>query len=69
MRFRCFVPYSQLDIDIIESIGGEFQEFYPNLEELRKEEPEADYTEVEIDGLTIQLDCGNWLSMDSIGLN
>lgn len=69
IRFKAYIPYSQLDIDIIESIGGSFQEFYPTIEALIEEEPEAEFTEVEIDGLAIQLDCGNWLSMDSIGLN
>jgi len=69
MRFKAYVPYSQIDIDIIESIGGQFQEFYPTVEELREEEPFADYTLIEVDGLSIQLDCGEWLCMDSISLN
>ena len=69
MTFKVFVPYSQTDINIIESIGGRFQDFYPTLKELREEEPNADYTLIDIDGFSIQLDCGIWLSMDSIGLN
>ena len=69
MRFKAYVPYSQIDIDIIESIGGQFQEFYPTVAALREEEPFADYTLIEVDCLSIQLDCGEWLSMDSISLN
>lgn len=69
MRFKCFVPYSQIDIHIIESIGGSFQDFYSSIEELIEEEGLVEFTEVEVDGLRIQLDCGNWLCMDDIGLN
>lgn len=69
MRFKCFVPYNQIDIHIIESIGGSFQEFYGSIDELIEEEGLVEFTEVEIDGLAIELDCGNWLSMDSIGMN
>tara|TARA_R110000787_G_scaffold63486_1_gene142861 strand:+ start:665 stop:874 length:210 start_codon:yes stop_codon:yes gene_type:complete len=69
MRFIGLVPYSQLEIDIIESLGGCFQEFYANEKELLQDNPDSEYTKIEVEGLAIELDCGFWLSMDSIGIN
>ena len=68
MQFLAYTPYTQLELNIIESLEGVIQEVYFSLEEL-KEEHDGDYLPLLVDGVSIELDCGNWLSMDSIGLN
>ena len=51
------------------SIGGFIQDICLSLEEFKEDYPDEEYLEIEVDGVSIELDCGNWLSMDSIGLN
>jgi hypothetical protein len=49
MYFKCFVPYTQLEINIIESTGGEIEEFYFSVEELKELCGEVEYTEMNIE--------------------
>jgi len=69
MKFKMFAPYSQLDIHIIESLDGFIHDVYPTIDELIEEEGDCDYTEMEVDGITIRLMCGNWLTLDDISMN
>jgi hypothetical protein len=70
MTFKFYTPYSQIDIDIIETLGGTIQEIYPTLEELIEEEGEySDYTEIEVEGVMLELNDNNWLYLDDISLN
>jgi len=70
MKFLAYIPYSQLDLNVIESTGGFIEEFYPTLEELQEEHgKDCEWTITQIDGLTIQLDDDNWLSMEDISEN
>ena len=65
-----YVPYSQIDIDIIESLGGYIQDVYPTLEDLIEDEGEdAEFTKITVDGVMLELDDNFWLSLDDIGLN
>jgi len=69
MTFEVFVPYSQLEIDIIENLGGTLQEFYPTINELKEDYPESDYTKITIDGVMLELNDNFWLSLDDISIN
>lgn len=69
MRFKIFIPYSQLDIDIAASIDNPLEGFYANLEELREcEGDDVEWTVIEVDDIT--LDYGYcFMSFEDIGLN
>jgi len=70
MTFIFYTPYEQIDIDIIESLGGVIHEIYPTLEELREEEgDDCEYTQIEVDGIVIELNDDYFLSLDDISLN
>ncbi len=70
MTFEFYCPYSQIDIDIIESLGGSIYDVYPTLEDLREEEGEySDYTKITVDGVMVELNDDYYLSMDDISLN
>jgi len=67
--FEAYTPYNQLELNIIESLDGVIQHIYFDLDELIEEHPEEEYMLIYVGGVSIELDCGNWLSMDSIGMN
>jgi len=69
MTFKVFVPYSQLDINIAESLDNPLEGFYATLEELREYEGEdCEWTTIEIDDMTLEYDdC--YLSFENISLN
>jgi len=49
MTFYCYVPYSQVDLTVIEANGGEIEEFYYSLEELTETLGDVPYTRMEIE--------------------
>jgi hypothetical protein len=53
MKFECYVPYNQLELNIIEANGLEIDEFYYNLEELIEYCGHVEYTKmfIEIDSI------------------
>ena len=66
--FKIYLPYELIDIHIISSVGGEFQDCYDTLEELIENEGEfCKYTEIEI--TSIHLNDNFFLSLDNISLN
>jgi hypothetical protein len=69
MTFKVFVPYNQLELNIMEALNGSIREFYPTIDELIEEEGECDYIEILISGVTIQLNNNFHLSLDNISLN
>jgi len=70
MRFKILIPYSQLDIDIAESINIPLEGFYANLEELREYEgDDVDWTIIEVDDITLDYGEDCFISFENIGLN
>jgi len=66
--FKIYLPYELIDIHIISSVGGSFQDSYDTLEELIEEEGEyCKYTVVEID--SIHLNDEFYLLLDNISMN
>jgi len=70
MTFKAFVPYNQIDLDIITANDSCINDFYPTLDELIDEHgSDCEFSEMEVDGVLIHLNDGFWLSFDDIGLN
>ena len=69
MKFKFYIPYSQLDIDIAESTGNPLEGFYANLEELREYEgDDCEWTIIEIDDIMLEYsNC--FISFENISLN
>ncbi len=68
VMFKIYLPYELIDIHIISSVGGQFQDSYDTLEELLQEEGEdCKYTVVEV--TAIHLNDDYYLSLDDISLN
>lgn len=67
-----YVPYNQIEIDVIQTLGGTIQDFYPTLEELQLEHGSCDYTLMKISGVKLDLsfeeldDTYDWLSFEDI---
>jgi len=70
MTFKEYVPYSQLEIDIIESNNDFIEYFYPTLKELKEYHGhDCEYTIIEINDIFLLLNDGFCLSLSDIGLN
>lgn len=69
MTFKFYTPYSQVDIDIIESLGGTINDIYPTLEDLIEEEGLCEYSQITVDGVMLELNDDFYLSLDDISLN
>lgn len=69
MKFIAYTPLSQLELDIITTLEGVLQDWCLSLEELHDDYGDCEYIEILVDGVSIQLDCGYWLDMDTIGEN
>ena len=69
MTFLVYVPYSQLDIDIAQTLENPLEGFYASLEELREYEGyECEWTTIEIDDMTLEYeDC--FITFENISLN
>jgi len=69
MTFKCYVPYTQEEVNIIESYGGEIEEFYFSVEELVEYCGEVPYTEMVFDGIELEDINGDIISFDEIKEN
>jgi len=70
MTFKSFVPYNQLELDVITANDDCVEYFYPTLEELIEEHgPDCEYSIMEIDNVFLHLNDEYWLPFDDIGLN
>lgn len=70
MTFKEYIPYSQLEIDIIESNNDFIEYFYSTLKELKEYHGEdCEYTIIEINDIFLLLNDGFCLSLSDIGLN
>lgn len=70
MRFKVFLPYNQLDIDISSATGSILEGFYVSLEELREYEgDDCEWTIVEVDDITLSYGDDCFMTFEDIGLN
>ncbi len=66
--FKVYLPYELIDIHIISSVGGDFQDAYDSLEELIENEGKyCKYTVIEI--TSIHLNDNFFISLENISLN
>jgi len=49
MNFKCFVPYSQSDVTVMEANGTPIEEFYCTLDELIENCGDVEYTRMHIE--------------------
>lgn len=70
MNFMAFVPYSELELTILEYNGSPINEFYGTLNELHEYcGKDSDFTFIEIRGLEIELDDNHIMRFDDIEMN
>jgi hypothetical protein len=69
MTFICYVPHTEIEVSIIEATGGEIQEFYFSVEELKRYCGDVDYTELVFDGVEIEYDNGDIMTFEDIKEN
>ena len=69
MRFICYVPYNEIELSFIEDTGGEIEEFYLSLKELRQHCGDCEYTEIILDGIELEFNNGLELNFDNISEN
>jgi len=71
MKFKMFVPYSQVELDVKESVGGFIgSDVYPTLEELQEDYgKDSEWTIIEVDDMMLRFDGNDWISFEDIGMN
>jgi len=75
MRFKMYVPYSQMEVNIIETLGHSINYFYPTLDELIEEHgphEKGEYCVMWMKGVEIDIafdendESYQWLGFDDI---
>lgn len=69
MHFKCYVPHTQLELNVIESTGGEIEEFYFSIEELKDLCGDVEYTEMSIEVEAIEGDGDTIFPIDELKEN
>lgn len=68
MKFKAYIPYSKVDLHIMEELGTEIEYFYPTLEELIEEHGVVEWSIFILDDFTIDIE-GGVMTFDDIREN